>query len=255
MRLKSAAVLIIGSLMLAGGFSCLADEATTIEKPLSYNGQVALASAKEFIQLKKYKEALKQADNAIKTDPKSGMPYMVKAYIHDKQGDVKKANSFFAKAIALSPNNGYIRSSYGVHLCEQKQYKDADLNFQLAISDRGYPLTAQAYEKAAQCAYQNQDMALAEDRARSALAINDTSVNALFTMIQVRMIQKRFFEARAFFQRIEALGPLSAQLLELAQQIEKSAGDDRAAARYKKQLDTMLQAQIQPPTGEGQKKP
>lgn len=223
--------------------------------PLSYKGQSAIGVAQLFINRKDYVAALKQAERAISSDPKSGVPYMVKAFILDQQKESKKAGSAYLKAVALSPMNGQVLNAYAVHLCQKGQYDDADANFVKAAADSNYPAAYEAFANAAQCNFQNNNLMLAEDRARSALALNPESVSALEIMTQVKFRQSSFFEARAFMQRREALGLLSVSLLQLAHQIEKSAGDDRAAAQYQKQLDILLQAQIQPPTGEGQKKP
>jgi type IV pilus assembly protein PilF len=255
MRLKAISRVTLFSLLLATSACCYAQGTNNPEALLSYNGQQAVMLAQELIRQKKYPEALKEADKAIKTDPKAGTPYMVKAFIYDLLGETKKAAAMHSKAVALTPNNGYVRNAYAAHLCEQKQYVEADNMFLLATQDRHYPFAYQALENAAQCAFENDDLALAEQRARSALAVNTESSGALLTMAQIKFKQSKFFEARAFIQRLESLGPLSASILKLALQIEKSAGDDRAAANYQKQLELISQAQIQPPTGEGQKKP
>lgn len=257
---KAASRMTFLSLALALSFACLAQESqlTQVNSPealLSYTGQQALVVAQELIGLKKYDEALKHADKAIKADPQSGTPYMVKAFIYDMLGETKKAGLMHAKALALTPNNGYVRNAYAAHLCQQKQYVEADNMFLMASKDVNYPFAYQAFENAAQCAFENNNLDLAEDRARAALTIKPESVGALVAMAQVKFKQSKFFEARAFIQRLEALGSLNISLIKLAEQIEKSAGDDRAASNYQKQLDQMSQAQIQPPTGEGQKKP
>lgn len=248
--------------MLASTASCFAQTETSQrvvsvpEKPLSYAGQRAVSAAKELIALKNYKDAMKQANVAIRADPKSGIPHMVKAYIHGQQDEPKKATDSYVKALSLSPTNGYVLNNYAQHLCKQKQHFElADANFLKATKDSNYPMAHQSLENAASCALKNDDMARAELRARAALFVKPDSASALETLAQVNARQSKFLEARAFLQRREALGPLGASLLELASQIEKSAGDDRAAAGYKKQLDILLQAQVQPPTGEGQKKP
>ncbi|MEO6173504.1 MAG: hypothetical protein ABIP02_10350 [Arenimonas sp.] len=252
------------SLLSASGSSCIAGESNPslanaasahAEKPLSYDGQLAVYVAQELIQQKNYPEALKQADNAIRFDGKAGIPYMVKAFILDRQGKTKEAASAYANAIKRSPSNGYIRNAFGNHLCVQKDYSQAEVNFLLAVQDTNYPLPSQAYENAAQCAFQNNDLIKSELHAREALAINADSTSALSTMTQIKFKQSNFFEARAFIQRLESLAPLDASQLQAAIQIEKSAGDDRAAAQYQKKLDIVMQSQIQPPTGEGQKKP
>ena len=254
---KKRHTLIFALLFASAGVLAQAIETpkATVLNPLSYKGQSAIGVAQLFINKKDYVAALKQAERAISSDPKSGVPYMVKAFILDLQKEFKKADSAYLKAVALSPMNGQVLNAYAVHLCQQGQYDDADANFMKATMDKNYPSPNEAFENAAQCNFQNNNLALAEDRARSALALNPESPGALEIMTQVKFRQSHFFEARAFMQRREALGPLSVSLLQLARQIEKSAGDDRAAAQYQKQLDILLQAQIQPPTGEGQKKP
>lgn len=260
MQRKAAIQIALFSLLLASGSICLAGKASKNvvdagELPLSYKGNVSITLAQELINEKKYDEALKQAESAVRSDSKSGIPYMVKAFILNKLGDPKKADVSYEKAVSLSPKNGYIRNAYATHLCVQHQYAEADQNFLLATLDVNYPLTAQALDNAAQCAYENKNLLIAETRARAALELDPTSLNALATMSRIKFDQSNFFEARAFIQRFEAIEPLDASLLELAEQIEKSAGDDRAAAQYKKRLEIVLQTQIQPPTGEGQKKP
>jgi|GEM_PF-1395251 len=267
MRPKFASNLVTIWLSLAGSLLCNTDAAAQIlnstnlptktktDAVLSYEGRLAISVAQELVQQKKYVEALKQADNAVRADPKSGTPHMVRAFILDKLGESKKAGNAFNKAISLSPNDGYIRYEYANHLCGMKDFAKADENYLLAAKDGNYPFPHKAYESAAACSYKAEKMDTSETHARAALAIQPESAVALSTMAMLLYSQSRYFEARAFIQRREALGPLDITLLELAYKIEKAAGDDRAAAQYQKQLDLMSQAQIQPPTGEGQKKP
>lgn len=246
-------------LLFASANTCLAQldgqGYAALDKPLSYAGQNAISIAQQFIGTKDYKAALKQAEIAIKSDPKSGIPYMVKAFVLDQQGEIRKAGDFYATAVRLSPANGYVLNAHAAHLCEKGDYDLADTQFLKAANDSNYPLSYEAFANAGKCSLSDNNLTRAEERARSALGLNPESASALETMAQIKFKQSLFFEARAFMQRREALGPLDAPLLQLAQQIEKSAGDDRAAAQYQKQLDILLQAQIQPPTGEGQKKP
>ena len=230
---KKSNALIFALLFASTGVFAQAIQAPKVPtvNQLSYKGQSAIGVAQLFINRKDYVAALKQAERAIGFDPKSGVPYMVKAFIFDQQKEFKKANSTYLKAIALSPTNGQVLNAYAVHLCQQGQYKDADANFMKATMDQNYPSSNEAFENAAQCSLKNNNFPLAEDRARAALALNPESIGALEIMTQVKFRQSSFFEARAFMQRREALGPLSVALLQLAQQIEKLAGDDRAASQ------------------------
>lgn len=247
------------ALLFASANICLAQQESpsyaALDKPLSYTGQNAVSIAQQFIGTKDYKAALKQAEIAIKSDPKSGIPYMIKAFVLDQLGETRKAGDFYASAVKHSPTNGYVLNAYAVHLCEKGEYDLADTQFLKAANDSNYSMSYEAFANAGKCSLSDNNLVRAEERTRAALGLNPESDSALQTMVRIKFKQSLFFEARAFMQRREALGPLDVSLLELAQQIEKSAGDDRAAAQYQKQLDILLQAQIQPPTGEGQKKP
>lgn len=267
MQPKASVLLAMISLSLASGLfwgnhaagkvsnSTKPPATKTPEIPLSYNGRMAVSAAEELVRQKKYSEALAQADNAVRADPKSGMSHMVKAFILDKLGESNKASGSFKKAVKLSPHNGYVRYTYANHLCDLKDFPAADENYLIAAKDANYPIAHKAYEGAAECALRAEKLDVAEAHARAALAIEPENAGALATMARIMHKQSKFFEARAFIQRREAAGPLDMPLLQLAQQIEKSAGDDRAAAKYQKQLELISQAPIQPPKGEGQKKP
>lgn len=255
-RPKPAVRFVLTSLLLAISSVCAAKKTEPAAEPtLSYNGQVSVSLAQELFEQKNYAEALKHAEKATRSDSKSGIPFMFKGLILDQLGDQKKAEIEFNKAIKLSPGNGIVRNAFGMHLCRRKEYSQADMNFLLASQGSNYQLTYQPLENAAHCALANNDLLVAEKRARSALSINPESTLALLTMVQIKTMQSSYFEARAYIQRLEALAPLDVSLLQLAYQIEKSAGDERAAKKYQDQLTIMQQAQIQPPTGEGQKKP
>ena len=248
MRRRSALLLLIFASVIVDASSAIAKQApvakgvlSSAEKPMTYRGQNAITISQELISKQDYAGALKQVEVAISSDPKSGIPYMVKAFLLDQTNQSKKAGEAFKKAVSLSPTNGFVLNSYAVYACEKGRFDEADSYFMKAAVHGSFILTTEAFENAAQCSLKNNDFKLSE--------------SALETLIFVEVHLGSFMEARAFMQRREALGPLDVSLLEIAQQIEKAAGDERAAAQYKKQLDLLEQAQIPPPTGEGQKKP
>ncbi len=262
MRRRSALLLLIFASVIVDASSAIAKQApvakgvlSSAEKPMTYRGQNAITISQELISKQDYTGALKQVEVAISSDPKSGIPYMVKAFLLDQTNQSKKAGEAFKKAVSLSPTNGFVLNSYAVYACEKGRFDEADSYFMKAAVHGSFILTTEAFENAAQCSLKNNDFKLSESRARTALDLSPESVSALETLIFVEVHLGSFMEARAFMQRREALGPLDVSLLEIAQQIEKAAGDERAAAQYKKQLDLLEQAQIPPPTGEGQKKP
>ena len=222
---------------------------------LSIQGESAMAISQQLLNQGEFNKALDNAELAIRSDPKSGIAQVHKAMILDKMNKTQKAYQSYAKALKLSPTDGYVLNAVAISFCARGQVKESDALFVRAVQDTDYPIPQQALQNAGFCAFKAGNAILAEKRFRSALIADPQAVQSLELMSEIKFRQSHFFEARAFMQRREALGPLSVSLLQLAQQIEKSAGDDRAAAQYQKQLVILLQTQIQPPTGEGQKKP
>lgn len=244
--------------LLIFGIGMLATTVTAAElqnSELSFKGEQAISVSQELMAQGRVKEALDSAEEATRTDPKSGIAFANKALILDKMNKTQKANQAYEKALKLSPENGYVLNAVANNFCLRGKAVESDALFVRAVQDLNYPIPQQALQNAGICAYKAGNHELAEKRFRSALTVNPQAGQSLESLSEIKFKQSKFFEARAFMQRREALGPLGVDMLKLAQQIEKSAGDDRAAAQYQKQLDLVLQAQIQPPTGEGQKKP
>lgn len=248
----------VHALLLFGVLAMLASNSHAAEAEkiaLSYKGEQAITVSQELLVQGYLEDALKSADEAIRSDPKSGIPVAHKAFVLEKMKKNQKANQAYEKALKLSPGDGYVLNAVAINLCSRNKAVEADALFVRAVQDTTYPVPQQALQNAGTCAYKAGNDELAEKRFRSALMANPQAGQSLESMSEIKFKQSKFFEARAFMQRREALGPLSVPMLKLALQIEKSAGDDRAATQYQKQLDLLLQAQIQPPTGEGQKKP
>jgi type IV pilus assembly protein PilF len=242
------AAMLISDASYAGMFSKKKTQGT--EEPLSLAAQEAIDNTQQLIAAGKLNEALAVTDRAIAFDPKSGVPYMAKAYVYDRLGDTKKAGQLYKKAMTLSPNNGYILNAVGVRACTDGHADQADVYFVKALTDPYYGTPYQAMENAGNCALKNQKLDIAETRYRTALETNIGSAQALEGLASISFEKQNFLEARAFLQRRELLGPLNAKQLELAVKIEKLAGDDRNAAIYQKRFDE-LQLVAPLPVGEG----
>jgi type IV pilus assembly protein PilF len=55
-------------------------------------------------------------------------------------------------------------------------------------------------------------------------------------MAEVSYRKESFLQARAFLQRYEAVGPASQESLSLGYRIESRLGDEKAAERYRREL-------------------
>jgi type IV pilus assembly protein PilF len=103
---------------------------------------------------------------------------------------------------------------------------------------------------AGKCAADAGDLAKAEAYLRSGLNLAADDKRLLEQMVRLKVRQNDLMGARAFFQRREALGPPSAEMLALAIRIEQGTGDAAAAERYRRQLQSQHPGYT-PPAADG----
>ncbi len=117
-----------------------------------YNTQLGLAylaQGQRPLAKRKLLRALKQA-------PKSARVHASMAYFFEKSGDILAAERYYQKALRMGPRRGDILHHYGLFLCRQGRFQEADHFFQQATMDLQYVQTALAFESAGMCALKAQ---------------------------------------------------------------------------------------------------
>jgi len=204
-------------------------------RAISRAGQVNLGLAQSYYANGDLETALNRSMQALRTDPRSADVHAMLGLIYGRISQPEKASAEFAQALALAPNQGAILNVDGVWLCQQGKTADADAQFARALQDPFYREPEQALFNAGKCAYKAGQLPKAEGLLRKSLEKVPDQPEVLLTLAQVEFAQGNYMDARAFIQRRDAVGS-SAEVLELAAQIEDGAGDHRAAARYRQRL-------------------
>lgn len=245
---------ILGVLLASAAGQTMAAKAVPGAPRLSHDGSANLGAAQNSLRGNDLPKALARASNALKTDPKSADVHAMLAMIHSRMGDQGKAADFFGTAIKLAPGNGYILNTYGAWLCEQGSPVEAEKHFLRALEDSSFGLPRNALLNAGRCSFRAAELEKSERYLRRVLELSAVDAPALLLLAQVKHAQGQDFEARAFIQRREALGPLDPKGYELAAAIEAGAGDARSAERYRALLREKF-PDHQSPTGEGAGRP
>jgi len=193
------------------------------------------------------------AKAALKAEPKSPDAYTLLGAIADQRGQGAQAGGYYAKAAELAPSSGGALSNYGAWLCGNGRAVESLYWFDQAMTDPAFASSASTRANAGACALSVGQSARADRDLRAALAAEPTNPVALAAMAQSQYGAGNFMEARAFSERRLAAAPPSAQVLQLASQIEEKLGDRTAAARYVQRLRTEFpQARIAQPGGSNQ---
>lgn len=187
----------------------------------------------EYLRKGMYQSSIQKLEKAIKQDSRYAPAHDAIAVLYEKLGEPDKAETHYKRSLSLDRNNASTLNNYGQFLCRQKKLKKAETYFLKAAADPLYRYPEMIYTNAGICAASAQDQRKAEGYFRKALDVNKSYPPALKEMIRLSFSQDNYLGARAYIQRYEVQGPLTAELLWIAVQTEKQLGDRNALSKYK----------------------
>lgn len=202
------------------------------DSPAVINAKLGLG----YLHQGNYDVAQTKLEKALQQDPKLAMAHHYIAELYQQTGSIELARKHFERAVKLDPDDPLLLNNYGVFLCEQKHYKEAEQYFLKVADMPAYKHPDKAYENAALCALRMPDQAMAEKYFRKALKANPRLQNSLYQMAQLNYDTHEYLEARAFLQRFFSEAGYTPQGLWLGVRIEREMGDTTALTKYTKLL-------------------
>ena len=221
---------------------------------MSNKGLANLNLAHNYMAAGQLDYAIDRANRALRSDPESPDVQIVLGMIREKLDDPVRAGQHYAQAVKFAPEAGHVLNVRAVWLCRQNETEEADALFVQAFKDPFYKNKQQAYFNAGKCALKANRLDRAEPYLRQGLLLDPEDKRLLAELADVKYRQGDYMAARAFYQRREALGEPSAELLNLAVRIEQGAGDTVAADRYRRRLNDQF-PNYSPPATEGSRQP
>lgn len=181
--------------------------------------------------------AMEKLETALRHDPQHVPAHLSLAMIHERLGDDASAERHYRAADRLAPEDGGTQNAYGVFLCRQQDYREADAHFLTATRDPFYGTPEVAWANAGVCARRAGRLEDATEYLRQALDIDSRNPDALYQLADIYLSQGEAFRARAFLQRLESLGSRDPATLLLGFQIESSLGNRDLARQYADSLE------------------
>jgi len=179
-----------------------------------------------------YQIAMDKLKKALRQDPQSASAHNTIAILYQILKETDEANTHFSKAVSLAPSFSDAQNNYGVFLCQQGKYKEAEKRFLLAIKNPLYSSPAQAYENAGLCANSVPNIVKAEYYFDQALQVSPQLPTSILELAKINYQQAKYEKSRAFIKKYQLLAEWSPQTLLLAIQIEKGLGNTDAIASY-----------------------
>ncbi len=175
-------------------------------------------------------------EKALEQDEENALAHVTYAQLQQRIDKQQQARTHFTKAIALEPEEAEHRNSYGIFLCEMKEYDAAIEEFVSAANNPYYDTPEFALDNAGLCMLDADRLDAAETQLRDALRRNPRFANAYLHMAELLRRQGRLTVSDAYFQRFQAYGDDTAESLLLGLNIRRDAGDIDAAEQYASRL-------------------
>jgi len=139
---------------------------------------------------------------------------------------------YLRRAIDFKSDNAEARNSYGIFLCDQGKYAEADEQFQLALKVPLYLTPDLANTNAGVCRLRRGDKRAAKSYFRAALQTQPRNAASLINMARLSLEDGESLAARGFMQRYLEVAKDSPSVLLLAFRIERALGAKDAQASY-----------------------
>jgi type IV pilus assembly protein PilF len=202
------------------------------ERAIVYNVQLGM----QYLRQGRRDLARLRLERALEIDDRSPAANSAMAYYWEQVGEIERADASHRRAVRYGDDDPNIANNYGTFLCQQGRYEESEAYFLSAARSVDYLTPEAAYANAGACQRRAGNPERAEELLRRALTISPRFADALWHMADLRFDQGDALTARAFLQRLEAEGQLSASMLYLGVRIERTMGDDAAADDYARRL-------------------
>ncbi len=198
------------------------------------------AIAAEYIRKGELDAAKRSLEAALESDSRSVEAYIMMGVLLQTEGsevNLRKAESYFKKAISLKPDDAQAHNNYGVYLAFLKRYPEAIGHFSIAGSTLGYEGRANALENLGRTLLLVKDVPRATTAFEQALNANRDLIVPRFELADIFLKQGRAAQADALYQDyITMIGQPDAASLWLGMRIAHALHQEERVTQYADQL-------------------
>lgn len=188
-------------------------------------------------------EAFRRANKAVDVDDKYPRAHVWLGFLYEQIKQTERARAHYQRALELGPNSPDGHYAYGAFLCRQRQYAEADTEFQKALRNPLYATPWIAMTNAGNCAASAGNDSKAEGYYRSALSARPEFGPPLVKLAELSDKRGDAKTAKAYIDRYFGPGTVrtpetSYSALTLGTQIERQLGNRKRADEYARLLQT-----------------
>jgi type IV pilus assembly protein PilF len=228
---KKIFVALLAVLVLGGCTTTTVGEREDTEEKRLRRVQIHTDLGAAYMMRGRLDVALQELERALELNANDSQANHYMGLLQFRLKNREKGENYLRRAISLNPENAEARNTYGVILCEQGKFDDADEQFQAALKVSLYQSSDEASANAGLCKLKKADRRAANTYFRQALIINPKHPAALINLARLSYEDADHLAARGFMQRYLEVAKETPEVLLLAFRIERALGAKDAQAR------------------------
>lgn len=186
----------------------------------------------EYMRLGRNDVALKKLQKALSMDNNNPEAHNAIAVLYEKLGETSRAESHYAVAAQLAPQDSSVNTNYGSFLCRTNRPAEAERHFVKALENPLYKTPEVAYTNAGMCAMRSGDYAKAETYLQKALDARPQFPVALYQLAELSYQQGNYPKAKQLLDKYLEGAQHNSQTLWLAVRTERMLGNKDGEASY-----------------------
>ncbi|WP_432464673.1 type IV pilus biogenesis/stability protein PilW [Agarivorans sp. QJM3NY_33] len=201
-----------------------------LDKEAAAKTRISLAL--RYLQAGDAEQAKRNLELAQQLAPNSVDVYVAQAHFYQQVRQPERAISAYKKARSIAPNNGDVLNNYGVMLCKQQDYVEADKLFKKALANPEYVQVAGTNENAGLCALSAGHIDDALEYFSNALAYNIRRPASLLGTVEIYLQKNKPEQARIYLQRYDSMAETTAESAFAWVRLENAADNFAEEARW-----------------------
>ena len=220
------------------------DKNTPIIENESNNNEIAMTRISlglGYLKMGNTQQAKLNLEKAKRFSPNLVQVYTAFAHYYETVDEPELTIEAYEKALSLNGEDADTLNNYGVFLCRQEKYAQAEQQILKAIAIPSYILVAQSYENLALCQLRAKQFDKAQSYLDKAIAHSPNRASSLLQMIRLQYAKSDYKLAQSYLHRYEkSTRRFTSDALALAFKIFQKQGNKRTAKNYGNMLVKMF---------------
>lgn len=230
-------------------FALLLSGCVTVEDPSSLERnrdpdkavEVYTKLGVKYLQKRDMENAARTLKRAYDIDPDSAIVNNALALFYTVENEPEQVIKHYEAALKEDPGFSAARNNYGAYLFEQKRFRDAIKQLEIAVKDYRYTRRFQSFENLGVCYLETGDLEQAEKAFKRALQLNPRLPRSMIEMAGLRFARGDYLAAEAYLNQLDKVGVKpSARQLWMEIQISRIKGDKNKLASLELALKNLF---------------